>query len=60
MQLQVSDEDLSLVMSMGFTKCDAKRALKMNLQNIQAAVNFLIEENAEKDQKQKERESEIR
>ncbi|KAG4930090.1 hypothetical protein JHK82_047160 [Glycine max] len=59
-KLQVSDEDLSLVMSMGFTKCDAKRALKMNLQNIQAAVNFLIEENAEKDQKQKERESEIR
>ncbi|TKY54773.1 NEDD8 ultimate buster 1 [Spatholobus suberectus] len=53
-QLQVSDESLSLVMSMGFIERDAKRALRMSNQDLEAAINFLFEDKAKKEQKQKE------
>ncbi|KAJ1385875.1 Ubiquitin-like domain superfamily [Sesbania bispinosa] len=53
-QLQVSDEALSFVMSMGFKERHAKRALRMNNQDVGAAIDFLIEEKAKKVQKQEE------
>ncbi|XP_061350791.1 uncharacterized protein LOC133295902 [Gastrolobium bilobum] len=53
-QLQVSDEALSLVMSMGFKERDAKRALRMNNQDVAGAIDFLIEEKAKKEQKREE------
>ncbi|XP_038988957.1 NEDD8 ultimate buster 1 isoform X2 [Phoenix dactylifera] len=45
-QLQVSDEALSLLMGMGYKEREAKRALRMTGQDIQAAVDFLVEERA--------------
>ncbi|KAG5226039.1 NEDD8 ultimate buster [Salix suchowensis] len=56
-QLQVPDEALSLVMSMGFGEGDAKRALRMSNQDIQSAVNFLVVEREKTEQK---REDDIR
>ncbi|KAJ6857460.1 hypothetical protein NC651_038996 [Populus alba x Populus x berolinensis] len=56
-QLQVPDEALSLVMSMGFGEWDAKRALRMSNQDIQSAVNFLVVEREKREQK---REDDIR
>ncbi|KAB5514605.1 hypothetical protein DKX38_028511 [Salix brachista] len=56
-QLQVPDEALSLVMSMGFGEGDAKRALRMSNQDIQSAVNFLVVEREKREQK---REDDIR
>ncbi|KAL5141615.1 NEDD8 ultimate buster 1 [Glycine soja] len=53
-QLQVPDEALSLVMSMGFVECDAKRALRMNNQDVGGAIDFLAEEKAKKLQKREE------
>lgn len=55
-QLQVPDEALSLVMSMSLDlkEHDAKRALRMNNQDVGAAVNFLYEEKAKIKQKQEE------
>lgn len=53
-QLQVPDEALSLVMSMGYTQRDAKRALRMNNQDVGGAIDFLVEEKAKKMQKDKE------
>ncbi|PRQ33762.1 putative UV excision repair protein Rad23 [Rosa chinensis] len=55
--LQVSDESLSLVMSMGFKELDAKRALRMSNQDVSSAVDFLVEQKAKRDQK---REDDIR
>lgn len=54
LQLQVSDEALSLVMSMGFKERDAKRALRMNNQDACGAVHFLVEQKAKRDQKREE------
>ncbi|KAK7304728.1 hypothetical protein VNO77_42615 [Canavalia gladiata] len=62
-QLQISDEALSLVMSMGFIERDAKRALRMNNQDVASAIDFLVEEKTKKMQKQEEdirRRNEIR
>lgn len=56
-QLQVSDEALSTVMSMGFKEQDAKKALRMSNQDVESAINFLVEE---KDKKAKKREDNIR
>ncbi|KAH1042217.1 hypothetical protein GLYMA_09G091700v4 [Glycine max] len=53
-QLQVPDEALSLVMSMGFVERDAKRALRMNNQDVGGAIDFLAEEKAKKLQKREE------
>ncbi|KAL9314462.1 hypothetical protein ACSQ67_019914 [Phaseolus vulgaris] len=53
-QLQVSDEALSFVMSMGFVERDAKRALRMNNQDVGGAIDFLAEEKAKKLQKREE------
>ncbi|XP_004294681.1 PREDICTED: NEDD8 ultimate buster 1-like [Fragaria vesca subsp. vesca] len=55
--LQVSDESLSLVMSMGFKELDAKRALRMSNQDVSSAVDFLVEQKAKRDQ---QREDDIR
>ncbi|XVE71539.1 hypothetical protein DITRI_Ditri10aG0158900 [Diplodiscus trichospermus] len=53
-QLQVPDEALSHVMSMGFKECDARRALRLNNQDIGSAVDFLFEEKAKRAQKREE------
>ncbi|CAK9134286.1 unnamed protein product [Ilex paraguariensis] len=54
LQLQVSDEALSLLMGMGYKERDAKRALRMNNQDVQSAVDFLVEEKAKKALKREE------
>lgn len=54
LQLQVPDEALSLVMSMGYNQRHAKRALRMNNQDVGGAIDFLVEEKAKKMQKQEE------
>ncbi|CAN0901124.1 NEDD8 ultimate buster 1 [Linum grandiflorum] len=62
-QLQISDEALSVVMAMGFKGNEAKRALRINSQDIGRAVEFLVEEKARKALKREEdilRETEIR
>ncbi|CAI8587346.1 unnamed protein product [Vicia faba] len=53
-QLQVPDEALSLVMSMGYSQRNAKRALRMNNQDVGGAIDFLVEEKAKKLQKQED------
>ncbi|PON68522.1 Translation elongation factor [Parasponia andersonii] len=53
-QLQVPDEALSLVMSMGFREHDAKRALRMSNQDVGSAIDFLVEEKARRAQKREE------
>ena len=42
-QLQVPDELLSLLMSMGYKQNDAKRALRMSGQNVESAVDLLVD-----------------
>ncbi|MED6138711.1 hypothetical protein PIB30_077012 [Stylosanthes scabra] len=62
-QLQVPDEALSFLMSMGYKERDAKRALRMNNQDVGSAIDFLAEEKTKKLQKQEEdirRRNEIR
>lgn len=54
MQLQVPDELLSVVMGMGFKEKDAKRALRLNNQDIATSVDFLIEEKAKRAQRRKD------
>ncbi|XP_058111437.1 uncharacterized protein LOC131254737 [Magnolia sinica] len=51
LQLQVPDEALSLLMSMGYEEGEAKRALRMSNQDIEAAANFLVEEREKKAQR---------
>lgn len=46
----MSDEALSLVMSMGFKEHDAKRALRISSQDVGSAIDFLIEEKAKREQ----------
>ncbi|CAI9758915.1 unnamed protein product [Fraxinus pennsylvanica] len=53
-QLQVPDETLSLLMSMGYKARDAKRALRMSNQDVGSAVDFLVEEKAKKELKREE------
>lgn len=53
-QLQVPDETLSLLMSMGYKERDAKRALRMSNQDVGRAIDFLVEERARKAQKREE------
>ncbi|CAL0304898.1 unnamed protein product [Lupinus luteus] len=53
-KLQVSDEALSFVMSMGFGEREAKRALRMNNQDVSSAIDFLAEEKTKKRQQQEE------
>lgn len=54
LQLQVPDEALSFVMSMGFKERDVKRALRMNNQDVGGAIDFLDEEKAKKIRKREE------
>ncbi|XP_010496033.1 PREDICTED: NEDD8 ultimate buster 1 isoform X1 [Camelina sativa] len=54
LQLQIPDETLSLVMGMGFQEKDAKRALRLNNQDIASSIDFLIEERAKRAQKREE------
>ncbi|KAK1417205.1 hypothetical protein QVD17_26329 [Tagetes erecta] len=51
LQLQVPDEELSMLMGMGYGERAAKRALRMNHQSVERAVDFLVEEKAKKQQK---------
>ncbi|CAI0388927.1 unnamed protein product [Linum tenue] len=53
-RLQVSDEVLSVVMGMGFEENEAKRALRINNQDAERAVDFLVEERARKALKRQE------
>uniref|UniRef100_A0A6N2K0Y1 UBA domain-containing protein n=1 Tax=Salix viminalis TaxID=40686 RepID=A0A6N2K0Y1_SALVM len=55
-QLQVPDEALSIVMSMGFGTGDAKRSLRMSNQDVQSAVNLLV---LEREQRKQKREDDI-
>ncbi|PIN20322.1 hypothetical protein CDL12_07002 [Handroanthus impetiginosus] len=54
LQLQVPDEALSLLMSMGYKEHEAKRALRMNNLDVGRAVDFLVEERAKKAKKHEE------
>ncbi|XP_010467169.1 PREDICTED: NEDD8 ultimate buster 1-like [Camelina sativa] len=54
LQLQIPDETLSLVMGMGFQEKDAKRALRLNNQDVASSVDFLIEETAKRAHKREE------
>lgn len=49
----MSDESLSLVMSMGFKEQDAKRSLRICNQDVGSAIDFLVEE---KEKRARERE----
>lgn len=63
LQLQVQDEALSLLMSMGYKERAAKRALRMTNQDVESAVNFLVEEKeriARKIQEDIQRKNEIK
>lgn len=42
-QLQVPDELLSLLLSMGYKQNDAKRALRMSGQDVGSAVELLVD-----------------
>lgn len=48
---------LSLLISMGYYEYEAKRALKMNEQDVESAINFLVEE---KEKQAKKREDDIK
>ena len=48
------DEALSRVMSMGYKERDARRALRLNNQDIGSAVDFLFEEKAKSAQKRED------
>lgn len=48
------DEALSLLMGMGYRERAAKRALRMTGQDVQSAVDFLVEERAKKARRREE------
>ncbi|KAL2338448.1 hypothetical protein Fmac_012894 [Flemingia macrophylla] len=52
-KLQDSEQALSVIMSMGFDDRDAKRALRLTVQDLGAAIDFLVEDKAKKAQIQK-------
>ncbi|KAG6411567.1 hypothetical protein SASPL_129650 [Salvia splendens] len=54
LQLQVPDDSLSFLLSMGYNDREAKRALRMNNLDVGSALDFLIEEKAKRAQKRKE------
>ena len=54
LQLQVSDETLSLLMGMGYKERAAKRALRMSCQDVQSAVDLLEEERERKIRRQED------
>ncbi|XP_043702270.1 NEDD8 ultimate buster 1 [Telopea speciosissima] len=54
LQLQVPDEALSLLMSMGYKEREVKRALRMTSQDVQLAVDFIDEERRKKAQRHEE------
>ncbi|XP_049359722.1 uncharacterized protein LOC125824395 [Solanum verrucosum] len=51
LQLQIPDEALSLLLGMGYKERDSKRALRMNNQVVENAVDFLVEEKEKKARK---------
>uniref|UniRef100_A0A0V0IFG1 Putative NEDD8 ultimate buster 1-like n=1 Tax=Solanum chacoense TaxID=4108 RepID=A0A0V0IFG1_SOLCH len=51
LQLQIPDEALSLLLGMGYKEQDSKRALRMNNQVVENAVDFLVEEKEKKARK---------
>lgn len=53
-KLQVPDESLSFLMSMGYKEREAKRALRMNNLDVGTALDFLVEEKAKRAQKREE------
>ncbi|KAG6556968.1 hypothetical protein Mapa_001384 [Marchantia paleacea] len=53
-QLQVSDEAVAQLASMGFTPKESRRALRMSGQDVQRAVEFLMEERRKKSEKLEE------
>lgn len=53
-QLQVPDEALSLVMSMGFKERNAKRALRICNQEVGAAIDFLLQEREKRAKKRED------
>lgn len=53
-QLQVPDETLSFLMSMGYKDHEAKRALRMNNLDVGSAVDFLVEEKVKRAKKREE------
>lgn len=54
MQLQVPDDALSFLMSMGYKERNSKRALRMSNQQIDLAIDFLDEEKTKKTRKREE------
>ncbi|KAK4789817.1 hypothetical protein SAY86_017121 [Trapa natans] len=63
LQIQVLEEALTDVMSMGFKESDAKRALRVNNQDVGVAVDFLVQERGKREKKEEEdrrRQHEIR
>ncbi|KAL1547979.1 NEDD8 ultimate buster 1-like [Salvia divinorum] len=54
LQLQVPDESLSFLLSMGYRESEAKRALRMNNLDVGRALDFIVEEKAKRTQKRKE------
>ena len=54
LQLQVPDEALCQLMNMGYQDKAAKRALRMTGQDIESAVDFLVEERAKKIRRREE------
>lgn len=53
-QLQVPDDALSFLMSMGYKERNSKRALRMSNQQIDHAIDFLDEEKTKKARKREE------
>ncbi|OAE21604.1 hypothetical protein AXG93_939s1110 [Marchantia polymorpha subsp. ruderalis] len=53
-QLQVSDEAVAQLANMGFTTKESRRALRMSGQDVQRAVEFLMEERRKKSEKLEE------
>ncbi|XP_047947234.1 NEDD8 ultimate buster 1-like [Salvia hispanica] len=54
LQLQVPDESLSFLLSMGYKESEAKRALRMNNLDVGRALDFIVEEKDKRTQKRKE------
>eukprot|EP00250_Pteridium_aquilinum_P008039 c17618_g1_i1 orf=121-1794(+) len=53
-QLQVSDESLAFLAGMGFSAKDAQRALRVSAQDVNSAIEFLMEERRKKLGRQEE------
>lgn len=53
-KLQIPDESISLLMSMGYSEREAKRALRMSNQQIEMAIDFLVDEKEKRERKREE------